>query len=70
VTARDVSVSDKDPFERAKGPMLAAVVGIAVGLAVAGSVHKTAGGVIVLVAWVLGVGALHRLGRAGFQPRE
>lgn len=50
--------------------MLGAVVGIAVGLAVAGSVHKTVGGVIVLAAWVLGVAALHRLGRAGSQPRD
>lgn len=50
--------------------MLAAVVGIAVGLAIAGSVHKVVGGAIVLGAWVIGVAALHRLGRAGSQRRD
>jgi hypothetical protein len=58
-----------EPFERAKLPMLVAAVGVAVGLAVAGTVERTVGGVIVLAAWVVGIGALHRLGRAGSTPR-
>lgn len=57
------------PFERAKLPMLIAAVGVALGLAIAGSVERTAGGAIVLGAWVLGIAALHRLGRAGSVPR-
>ncbi len=39
------------------------------GLAIAGSVERTAGGAIVLGAWVLGIAALHRLGRAGSVQR-
>jgi hypothetical protein len=65
----DVSAPEVDVFERAKPPLLLAAVGIAVGLAVAGSVEKTVGGVIVVAAWVLGIGALHRLGRAGSTRR-
>lgn len=57
--------SKSEPFERAKLPMVLAAVGIAGGLAVAGSVERTAGGAIVLAGWVLGIAALHRLGRAG-----
>jgi hypothetical protein len=54
-----------EPFERAKLPMVLAAVGVAGGLAIAGSVERTAGGAIVLAAWVLGIASLHRLGRAG-----
>lgn len=65
----DVSTRDDeataDPFERAKLPMVLAAIGVAGGLAIAGSVERTAGGAIVLAAWVLGIAALHRLGRAG-----
>lgn len=63
VSARDDLVNER--FERAKLPLLGAAFGIALGLAVAGSVERTAGGAIVLASWVLGVAALHRLGRAG-----
>lgn len=59
-----------EPFERAKLPMILAAVGVAGGLAIAGSVERTAGGAIVLAAWVLGVASLHRLGRAGSMNRE
>lgn len=52
-------------WERAKRPLVLAAVGIAGGLAIAGSVERTAGGALVLAAWVLGIAALHRLGRAG-----
>ena len=54
-----------EPFDRAKLPMVLSAVGVAGGLAIAGSVERTAGGAIVLAAWVLGIAALHRLGRAG-----
>jgi hypothetical protein len=58
-----------EPFERAKLPMIIAAVGVAGGLAIAGSVERTTGGVIVLGAWVLGIASLHRLGRAGSVDR-
>ncbi|MBX3188345.1 MAG: hypothetical protein KF819_15110 [Labilithrix sp.] len=61
---------EEDVFERAKAPLLLAAAGIAAGLAVAGSVQKTVGGVIVLASWVLGIAALHRLGRAGSRRRR
>jgi hypothetical protein len=63
-------VKPEDPFERAKLPLVIAAVGIAGGLAIAGSVERTVGGAAVVAAWVLGVAALHRLGRAGSAPRE
>lgn len=70
------------PFERAKLPMVIAAVAMAAGLAIAGSVDRTParagdpapsvpfGGAIVLAGWVLGIGALHRLGRAGSMDRS
>ena len=64
MTARD-EAAKAEPFERAKLPMILAAVGVAGGLAIAGSVERTAGGAIVLGAWVLGIASLHRLGRAG-----
>ena len=54
-----------DHFARAKLPMLAALGLVSLGLAVAGTIDKTVGGVLVVSAWALGVVALHRLGRAG-----
>ena len=59
-----------EPFERAKLPMILAAVGVAGGLAIAGSIERTAGGAIVLAAWVLGIASLHRLGRAGSMDRR
>lgn len=64
MSAREESAK-AEPFERAKLPMILAAVGVAGGLAIAGSVERTAGGAIVLGAWVLGIASLHRLGRAG-----
>lgn len=60
----DPKVDGGAAFERTRVLFLAAAVGVAVGLAVAGTVDKTAGGVIVVAAWVFGVASLHRLGRA------
>jgi len=71
-----------DAFERAKLPMLIAAVVMVAGLAISGSLDKTParagdpapsvpfGGAVVLAAWVLGIGALHRLGRAGSMDRS
>ena len=52
-------------FARAKLPMLVAIGLVSLGLAIAGTLDKTVGGVLVVAAWALGVVALHRLGRAG-----
>jgi len=68
VSARDDQVNEADSdaaFDRAKRPMILAAFGVAGGLAIAGSVERTAGGAIVLGAWVVGIVAMHRLGRAG-----
>jgi hypothetical protein len=69
----DEGVSDEAEseavFERAKRPLVLAAVGIAGGLAIAGSVERSTGGALVLAAWVVGVLALHRLGRAGSSVR-
>lgn len=72
--------ADPQPFERAKLPMILAAVGITVGLAISGSLDRTPahagdpapsvpfGGAVVLAGWVVGIAALHRLGRAGSMP--
>jgi hypothetical protein len=81
VSASEQSVKsvtpDPHPFERAKVPMVLAAVGITLGLAIAGSLDRTPahagdpapsvpfGGAVVLAGWVVGIAALHRLGRAG-----
>ena len=72
VSEREDQPQDVEPdeaFDRAKLPMVIAAVGVAGGLAIAGSVERTAGGAIVLGAWVVGIVALHRLGRAGSKAR-
>jgi len=56
---------EDEPFARARRMLVGAATAIAAGLAIAGSVERTVGGVVVAVGWVLAVGALHRLGRAG-----
>jgi len=53
------------PFERAKKHLVFACASIAGGLAIAGSVDRTTGGVLVLIGWLAGVATLHRLGRTG-----
>ncbi|MDB5220582.1 MAG: hypothetical protein JWO86_8509 [Myxococcaceae bacterium] len=68
VSAQDTGPKDESAdatFAKAKLPMVLAAVGVTGGLAIAGSVERTAGGAIVLAAWVVGIFALHRLGRAG-----
>ncbi len=56
---------EETAYSGAKRIYLAAGVAMMVGLAVAGSVDPTTGGVIVVASWALGVYALHRLGRTG-----
>ena len=57
--------SDKGRFAQGKRLLVGALVTMAVGLAVTGSVGRDAGGVVVVVGWLLALAALHRLGRAG-----
>jgi hypothetical protein len=52
-------------FAKAKLHMVYAAILLAGGLAIAGALDRTTGGVIVLVSWLVGIAALHRLGRAG-----
>ena len=60
------SLADTSPaFERAKRQLVLACATIGVGLAIAGSMDRTTGGVVLLVGWALGTASLHRLGRTG-----
>jgi hypothetical protein len=52
-------------FARARKLLVYAAITLAGGLAIAGALDRTTGGVIVLASWLAGVAALHRLGRAG-----
>ena len=53
------------PFERERRHLVLACAGIALGLAVAGTLDRATGGVILLAGWLGAVFALPRLGRAG-----
>ena len=55
-------------FESSRMALLLAAGLIAGGLALSGSVSRTAGGAIVTLGWVVAVASLHRLGRAGPEP--
>ena len=52
-------------FQRAKGHFLLACAAIGGGLAIAGTLDRTTGGVLVLVGWLASIVSLHRLGRTG-----
>ena len=58
------AASSPDGFEKAKKLLVLACAAIAGGLAIAGSIDRSTGGVVLLVGWLLGVASLHRLGRA------
>ena len=57
-------------YETTKRRYLGAIALITLGLAVAGSVDRTTGGVIMLAGWIAGIVGLHRLGRAGSRRRD
>lgn len=59
------AASSPDGFEKAKKLLVLACAAIAGGLAIAGSIDRSTGGVVLLVGWLLGVASLHRLGRTG-----
>ena len=63
------SPSGSEAEAKARRLLVVACAVVAVGLAVAGTVDPTAGGVVLLTGWLTGVAALHRLGRAGSTPR-
>lgn len=52
-------------YQTTKRRYVFAAAMIALGLAVAGSLDRSTGGVILLVGWIAGILGLHRLGRAG-----
>lgn len=54
-----------DAFERGKRLLVLACAAIAGGIAIAGTMDRSLGGVVLLAGWGMGVAALHRLGRAG-----
>jgi hypothetical protein len=57
-------------YDSAKLRFVGACGAIAAGLAIAGSIDRSTGGVIVLLGWIGGVATLHRLGRAGSDREE
>lgn len=52
-------------FSSAKKQLVGACAVIAAGLAVAGTLDRSTGGVLLLAGWGLAIAALHRIGRAG-----
>lgn len=58
-----------EAYASARRLLAVAAGGIAGGLAVAGTLDRSAGGAVVLAGWALAVAALHRLGRAGSAAR-
>jgi hypothetical protein len=50
---------------RARSALVVAAVTSVLGIAVAGTVSKTAGGVLLVIGWLAFVYALHSFGRAG-----
>ena len=66
----DPPVDRERAYESTKRLYVGAAVLVTAGLAVAGSVDRTAGGVILLTGWIAGILGLHRLGRAGSTPRK
>ena len=62
------------PFDQAKRHLLLACLSIGGGLAIAGSIDRTTGGVLVVAGWLAAVVSLHRLGRTGsdrgLEPRR
>jgi hypothetical protein len=57
-------------WETTKRRYVGAIALVTLGLAVAGTLDRTTGGVILLTGWIAGILGLHRLGRAGSTPRS
>lgn len=64
-----VPAPPEQDYAKAKRLFVIATAAIAGGLAVAGSIDRTTGGVLLLAGWIGGIAALHRLGRAGSERR-
>ena len=60
-----MATSTEPAFAGAKKQLVLACAIVAGGLAVAGSIDRTTGGVLVLVGWLAAVASLHKLGRSG-----
>lgn len=54
-----------DAFRAARAQLVLGAGIVAVGLAVAGTVDRSIGGVVLLAGWLVAMMGLHRLGRAG-----
>ncbi len=53
------------PYDQAKLRFVLACAAIAGGLAIAGTLERTTGGVILVICWISSVATLDRLGRSG-----
>lgn len=70
VSPAERPVQREADYEKTKRLFVGAALAISLGLAVSGTLDRSAGGVILLVGWIAGVMGLHRMGRAGSTPRE
>lgn len=52
-------------FRAARAQLILGAGVIAVGLAIAGTLDRNVGGVVLLLGWLLAMMGLHRLGRSG-----
>jgi hypothetical protein len=60
-----VEVTRQTTETRARSALVRAAVTSVLGIAVAGTMSKTAGGVLLVIGWLAFVYALHSFGRAG-----
>lgn len=54
-----------EAFRAARTQLILGAGVVAAGLAIAGTVDRGIGGVVLLVGWLLAMAGLHRVGRAG-----
>jgi hypothetical protein len=59
------ATEEHEGWKRSKRLLAIAVGGTIAGLGVAGTLDRSTGGVVLLASWLLGIWALHSLGRAG-----
>ncbi len=60
-----MEVTNSDPEKSARRALLVAGGASVLGVAIAGTVSRTAGGVFLVLGWLTFVYALHSFGRAG-----